>query len=56
MWIRSAFWIGTPRDEAGFAATVTGELMPGLRKMPGVRDAQALWPRRHEPGAPAMHC
>jgi antibiotic biosynthesis monooxygenase (ABM) superfamily enzyme len=56
MWIRSGFWIGTPRDEAAFRAAVDAELMPMLRALPGVRGADALWPQRREDGAPPIAC
>lgn len=56
MWIRSAFWVGRPRDEAAFRAAISSELVPGLRKLPGVTDAQALWPRRLEDDPPAVYC
>ncbi|MDB5714136.1 MAG: hypothetical protein JWO15_1533 [Sphingomonadales bacterium] len=56
MWIRSGFWLGTPRDEAAFHAAIVDEIVPMLKRLPGVDDAQALWPRREEPGAPQIAC
>ncbi|WP_375429378.1 hypothetical protein, partial [uncultured Sphingomonas sp.] len=56
MWIRSAFWVGRPHAEDVFRTAVLDELVPALRKLPGVLDAQALWPRRLEDDPPAIHC
>ena len=56
MWIRSGFWLGTARDEAAFRATITDEIVPMLKGLPGVADAQALWPHRREDGAPPIAC
>ena len=58
MWIRSAFWVGTPKTGATkeFQDAVNGELVPGLRKLPGVRGAKALWPERLEDHPPAIAC
>lgn len=58
MWIRSAFWIGSPKAgaEAAFARAINEEMVPAFKALPGVRDAQALWPRRLEHEPPAMHC
>lgn len=58
MWIRSAFWIGTPhtgREEA-FVAAINDELVPAMRLFPGVSAVRALWPRRREDEPPAIHC
>ncbi|WP_206243663.1 hypothetical protein [Novosphingobium terrae] len=58
MWIRSAFWLGQPRPgfEQAFAEAIDGEILAGLRTLPGVRGVQALWPRRLEDSPPAIHC
>lgn len=56
MWIRSGFWLGTPRDAAAFHAAIVDEIVPLLKGLPGVNDAQALWPRREEAGAPPIAC
>lgn len=56
MWVRSAFWVGRARDEAVFEAAINDELVPALKVLPGVNDAQALWPRRCEDGAPGIAC
>jgi hypothetical protein len=58
MWVRSAFWAGTPKpgSEASFQAAIDGELVPRLRALPGVRDARALWPRIREDNPPPIHC
>lgn len=58
MWIRSAFWTGTPRSgsEIAFRDAVNDELVPALKTLPGVEDAKALWPRRLEDAPPAVAC
>lgn len=58
MWIRAAYWIGTarPGNEAEFRAGIDHEMIPGLKALPGVRDASALWPQRPEDGAPELAC
>jgi hypothetical protein len=57
-WVRSAFWIGQPRSgtEDQFRAAMNGELIPGLRTLPGVRDANALWPQKREDSPPQIAC
>ena len=58
MWIRSAFWIGTIKAgfETKFRAGIDDDMIPGLKVLPGVRDASALWPQRPEEGAPSLAC
>ena len=58
MWIRSAFWIGRPRpgQEEAFRAAIDGELVPGLKALPFVDGARALWPRRLEDNPPGIYC
>lgn len=58
MWVRSAFWSGTPKSGSGedFRAAIDGEIVPGLAQLPGVRDVKALWPQRLEDNPPAIHC
>lgn len=58
MWIRTAYWIGSARKglEADFRAGIDGEMIPGIKALPGVRNAEALWPQRFEPGAPRLAC
>ncbi|OHT20641.1 putative quinol monooxygenase [Edaphosphingomonas haloaromaticamans] len=58
MWMRSAFWIGTPKpgQEASFRNAIDGDLVPGLKALPGVLDSWALWPERNEPLAPRIAC
>jgi antibiotic biosynthesis monooxygenase (ABM) superfamily enzyme len=58
MWIRSAFWIGRPHagQDAAFATAIDDELVPAMRRFPGVQAVHALWPRRREDGPPAIHC
>ena len=55
-WIRSAFWIGEPRDAAAFRAAINDVLVPQLRAAPGVAASQALWPETFEDGAPPIYC
>ena len=35
---------------------MNGELIPGLRTLPGVRDANALWPQKREDSPPEIAC
>ena len=58
MWIRSAFWSGVPKSgrERDFRAAIDGEIVPGLALLPGVREVNALWPRRLEDNPPAIYC
>ena len=58
MWIRSAFWTGMPKAGSAdrFHDAIDGMLVPALRALPGVRDAHALWPRRHEDQPPPIAC
>lgn len=56
MWIRSAFWVGQSRADSEFRAAVDDELIPALKSLPGVDNAQALWPRRLEDDPPAIYC
>ncbi len=55
-WVRSAFWIGRPLDNAAFRAAIVDDLVPRLRALPGVSGADALWPELLEDGSPAIHC
>ncbi|HEX7782231.1 MAG TPA: hypothetical protein VF509_05455 [Sphingobium sp.] len=58
MWIRAAYWIGTISSENVDALTqaINEDVVPALRRLPGVKDALALWPRRYEHEAPAIAC
>jgi hypothetical protein len=58
VWIRSAFWTGTPRQgsEDAFREAVNDELVPALKLLPGVDGAMALWPRRLEDSPPNIAC
>ena len=57
-WIRSAFWTGTcaPATEAQFRRHMDLVLMPGMRALPGVASARALWPSSREDDPPALAC
>lgn len=58
MWIRTAYWIGHPRNgrEEEFTASINDELVPAILGLPGVIDAKALWPRRLENNPPNIAC
>ena len=55
-WVRSAFWVGTPRDPLAFRRAINNSLIPRLAALPGVSHAEGLWPVRREDGPPAIHC
>ena len=58
MWIRSAFWLGKPKAgvEAQFQALMDNSVVPGLKALPGVRSAKALWPKVREDNPPDICC
>ena len=58
MLIRSAYWTGRPvaGEEARFREMVAEELVPAMRRFPGVAAVRALWPEQREEGAPPIHC
>jgi len=58
MWIRSAFWVGTPKPDTVslFKDGINEVVVPALRALPGVRDAKALWPERREDAPPQIAC
>jgi antibiotic biosynthesis monooxygenase (ABM) superfamily enzyme len=58
MWIRSAFWIGSAKPDAGtrFRDGIDHVVVPALRALPGVRNANALWPERREDQPPQIAC
>ena len=58
MWIRSAFWVGSPQavHAAAFDQAVTSELVPALGALPGVSQARSLWPKRLEDNPPSIYC
>jgi hypothetical protein len=58
MWIRTALWIGAIKDghEAEFRNSIDQQMIPGIKALPGVRGARALWPQRPEVGAPPVVC
>lgn len=55
-WVRSAFWVGTPKDPDAFRTAIDDNLVPRLGALPGVASAEALWPVRREDGPPEIHC
>lgn len=57
-WVRSAFWIGKPHPgaEEQFISAMNVELVPGLRALPGVRAAHALWPTQRDDAPPDIAC
>lgn len=54
MYIRSAFWIGRPKagQEAAFKAAIDDELVPAMRRFPGVASVRSLWPEKREDSPP----
>lgn len=58
MWIRSAFWVGQakPGQQEQFESLMNDSVVPGLRALPGVRNARALWPRKREDNPPDICC
>lgn len=54
MYVRSAFWIGRPKSgqEKAFADGIDAQLVPAMRKFPGVRGVKALWPCKFEDSPP----
>ena len=56
--IRSAFWLGRPKPgaEERFKAALNDEIMPMMRELPGVSDAQVLWPQEREDSPPDVAC
>lgn len=58
MWIRSAYWTGTPKagQEQKFRDAIDGNLLAGLKALPAVRDVKILWPKRLEDSPPDIHC
>ena len=58
MLIRSAFWTGRPRDgqEELFANLVQQEIIPAMRRFPGVQAVRFLWPEQADDHAPGLYC
>jgi hypothetical protein len=58
MWIRTAFWIGTVKHglEAEFRHGIDQQMVPGIKALPGVLSARALWSQRPEAEAPPVPC
>jgi len=58
MWIRSAFWVGTPKSgmDGAFRDAIDKELVPALQKLPAVKGARSLWPERREDNPPNVFC
>lgn len=56
--IRSAFWCGTikPGMESAFQHTMDSVLIPLIRGIPGVKDANCLWPTSREDNPPLVVC
>ena len=57
MYVRSAYWIGRPRagEEARFRAMIDGEIVPAMRRFPGVSAVKALWPEHYEDDPPQVY-
>ena len=58
MWIRSAFFEGSPAQEnaAAFRAAIEREVAPAIACLDGVRDVETLWPRAIEDRNDDMLC
>ncbi len=58
MLIRTAYWVGRPAEgqDERFRAMVAGELVPAMRRFPGVAAVRSLWPEQRDEGAPGIHC
>ena len=58
MWVRSAYWIGAIRAgrEAEFAGLLDDDLVPAMRRLPGVQGVRTLWPKRREDDPPDLAC
>ena len=58
MLIRSAYWTGRPAagQETRVLEMVSDELVPAMRRFPGVAAVKALWPEQRDDGAPPIHC
>jgi len=58
MWIRSAFWEGKlrPGQEQAFMAEIDNAIAPAMRKLPGVKGVQALWPKAYEDRSTEIVC
>ena len=50
MWARSGTYLGrpVPGAERELIEGITNELVPAMRKLPGVIEARVLWPRSSE--------
>lgn len=58
MLMRSAYWTGRPvaGQEHRFREMIVSELVPSMRKFPGVGAVKALWPEQRDDDAPPIHC
>jgi antibiotic biosynthesis monooxygenase (ABM) superfamily enzyme len=58
MWVRSAFWEGKlrPGQEHAFMAEIDNAIAPAMRKLPGVKGVQALWPKAYEDRSTEIVC
>jgi hypothetical protein len=58
MLIRSAFWIGEPKPTQAdrLKALINEELIPAMRRFPGVSVVRALWPKDREDNSPGIYC
>jgi antibiotic biosynthesis monooxygenase (ABM) superfamily enzyme len=58
MWIRAAFWVGSvkPGSESQFRSLIGEQMVPSLKKLPGVGDAKARWPAQSEDSPPEIAC
>jgi hypothetical protein len=58
VWVRSAYWVGSPRrgEENEFRRLLDEEVVPAMRRLPGVADVKVLWPQRFEDDPPNLAC
>ena len=58
MWIRSAYWLGSPKpgEERAFRRLLDEDVVPAMRRLPGVAGVKALWPQRREDNPPDLFC
>ena len=56
--IRSAFWVGQVKAgaQAEFKDVMDRKLLVTMKGLPGVHDAQVLWPTLHEDQPPQVAC
>ena len=58
MWVRSAYWVGSPKagKDGELRRLLDEEIVPAMRDLPGVADIKTLWPQRREDDPPKLSC